>query len=415
MEEINPWAAPALVAAALLLGSVIYIAVRWRRAPAAFRAIAGVASIWLIAGFLFGASVFHFAFVRPAADASKAELEASPTPAPHAESPTSVPVVIHPTRSTQTAIYVASRDRVTTYALGSNGNVAPLTNISGPATGLSQASAIAVDAQGNIYVVNQGYGAKVRINIYAPGSNGDVIPTRTISGPAAELHEPSGIALGEDGRIYITNSFWIGGDTYMPADGDVAIYPPGSNGNVPPMASIVGRRYVQSFPHYWIYRPAGLALDRGGDLYVLNPGNEGITKFRANSYGRTPPLSRIAGPMTALFNARGIALDSRGNIFVTDSEANAIVEYAANATGNAVPLSTISGPSTALSQPTGIALDKDGNIYVTNHTGGFLSANASVTEYPSGSNGNVVPIATISGPLTELGDASGITIGALSR
>ncbi len=240
MGGLNPWAAPALVAAALLLGSVIYIAVRWSRAPAAFRAIAGVASIWLIAGFLFGASVFHFAFVRTSADASKAEPEASPTPTPHAESPTSVPVVIHPTRSTQTAIYVASRDRVTTYTLGSNGNVAPLTNISGPATGLSQASAIAVDARGNIYVVNQGYGAKVRVNIYAPGSNGDVIPTRTISGPAAELHEPSGIALGEDGRIYITNSLWIGGDTYMPGDGDVAIYPPGSNGNVPPIARIVG-------------------------------------------------------------------------------------------------------------------------------------------------------------------------------
>ena len=30
----------------------------------------------------------------------------------------------------------------------------------------------------------------------------------------------------------------------MRADGDVAIYPPGSNGNVPPMARIVGRRYV---------------------------------------------------------------------------------------------------------------------------------------------------------------------------
>jgi hypothetical protein len=90
--------------------------------------------------------------------------------------------------------------------------------------------------------------------------------------------------------------------------------------------------------------------------------------------------------MTALFNARGIALDPHGNIFVTDSEANAIIEYAATATANAVPLSTISGPSTAVSQPTGIALDKDGNIYVTNHAGGLFGVNASVTEYPSGSN-----------------------------
>ena len=76
------------------------------------------------------------------------------------------------------------------------------------------------------------------------------------------------------------------------------------------------------------------------------------------------------------------------------------------------PISTISGPSTGLSEPKGIALDSHGNIYVTNRVG---FSGASVTEYASGSNGNVTPVATISGPFTELGDASGIAVGILPR
>ena len=258
MGGLNPWVAPALIAAALVLGTAIYAAVRWRRAPAAFRAIVGVASIWLLAGLLFGVSVFHFAFERTGADASKAEPEASPAPvARHEPTPIDRQLVCSTTRSIETAIYVASRDRVTTYALGSNGNVTPLTIISGSASGLTDASAITVDARGNIYVANSGYGTKTSINVYPPGSNGEVIPTRTIAGPATDLHEPTGIVVADDGTIYVTNGGFLVGD-YVSSDGGVAVYSPGSNGNVGPRARIVGREYVRSFPHYWIYRPRDL-------------------------------------------------------------------------------------------------------------------------------------------------------------
>lgn len=371
MNSFNVWLAPVLIAAALVLVSAIYVVVRWRRAPAAFRAIASVASVCLFAGFLLGLCVFHFWISRSSVP-SRAEPTASPLAAARLEStPLSFPTA-RPARSIQTAIYVASPDRVTTYALGSNGNVRPLTTISGAACGLSDASAIAVDARGNIYVVNKGYGPKVRINIYAPGSTGDVIPARTISGPATDMHEPSGIAVSEDGRIYITNGFW--GDVYITGEGNVAVYPSGSNGNVAPIARIIGRDYAKDFPHYWIYRPVGLGLDPRGGLYVLNQGNEGIAKLRVNSNGRTPPLNRIAGPMTGLYRATGIAIDSQGRLFVTDAEANSIMEYAADARGNAAPIATISGPSTQLSEPSGITLDADRNIYVTNHVASRLRA-----------------------------------------
>jgi Beta-propeller repeat len=380
-----------------------------------------VAVACFVAGFFAGLWAFHLAgaWIAPTTPPAS-ETPPTSTPSSSASTPplirsepkpTEAGVSKRSTHSVEKAIFVANRENVAAYSVGSNGNVIPLAIISGPATGLSEPSGITVDDHGDIYVVNHsGFEAKTSINVYPPGANGEISPTRTIAGPATDLHEPTGIALDAAGNIYITNGFEIGSSIYFPGDGDVAVYPRGSNGNVEPIARIIGRDYVNNAPHYWIYRPVSLALDTRGFLYVLNGGDEGVAKFRANSNGKTPPIAQIAGPLTALVSAAGIAVDGRGNIFIADSQANAVMEYAAGSRGNQVPFATISGPSTGLSQPKGIALDEVGNIYVTNRTG---YQSGSVTVYSPGHYGNVVPKATISGPFTELSDPWGIAVGRL--
>lgn len=64
MGEFNPWIVP-VIAAALVLGSAIYVQVRWRRAPVALRAIGSVGGICFVAGFLVGVWAFHIADNRP--------------------------------------------------------------------------------------------------------------------------------------------------------------------------------------------------------------------------------------------------------------------------------------------------------------------------------------------------------------
>jgi hypothetical protein len=59
MERLNLWNAPVLIAAVLVLISATYINVRWRRAPAAFRAIQMVAAAAFVAGVLTGIWVFY--------------------------------------------------------------------------------------------------------------------------------------------------------------------------------------------------------------------------------------------------------------------------------------------------------------------------------------------------------------------
>lgn len=56
--------APVLLAALLILGVVTYIAIRWRRAPSALRAMSKVAGVCFIAGFLAGAWALHTAGLR---------------------------------------------------------------------------------------------------------------------------------------------------------------------------------------------------------------------------------------------------------------------------------------------------------------------------------------------------------------
>ncbi len=92
-----------------------------------------------------------------------------------------------------------SAPAVIIYKAGSAGSASPMAIISGAKTGLAQPLGIAVAADGRIYVANrgtQGGGAADKITVYAPGARGDVAPVATISGPATGLDGIAGIAIG---------------------------------------------------------------------------------------------------------------------------------------------------------------------------------------------------------------------------
>jgi len=89
---------------------------------------------------------------------------------------------------------------------------------------------------------------------------------------------------------------------------------------------------------------------------------------------------------------------------VADIETTSVFVYPplGSSTGplNEAPIATINGSSTGLFDPIGIAVDSSANIYVADNGEAFTPG--SVFVYSAGSNGNVAPTATISGPLTGL-------------
>jgi DNA-binding beta-propeller fold protein YncE len=100
---------------------------------------------------------------------------------------------------------------------------------------------------------------------------------------------------------------------------------------------------------------------------------------------------------------RNLALDAGGNIYVTnDHSGGTITVYSAGSDGNVLPIATISGTNTELSFPQGLALDSSVNIYVANFS--------TITVYAAGSKGNVAPIATIGGSNTGITELVGLAL-----
>jgi sugar lactone lactonase YvrE len=292
---------------------------------------------------------------------------------------------------------VGGSDSITVYSAGSNGNSSPSATITGSSTGLDSPGGIALDSSGNLYVTNDGdlIGNADSITVYAPGSNGNALPSNTLF--AVDLATPAGIAVDSSGNLYVANDGSTQGLT-----GSITVYPPNSSQIKSQIETNTG-----------IQEPNGIALDSGGNIYVTNAAtdvggpNDNVLIYPPGSYANGAPSATIVGANTGLTLPFGIAMNPNGNLYVTNTAGGpdgdgSITVYPAGSTGNVTPTATISDDpncapcdNTGLSSPNGIALDSSGNIYVANSAGG-PDGLGSVTIYPASSNGNVTPTATIS-------------------
>jgi hypothetical protein len=104
-------------------------------------------------------------------------------------------------------------------------------------TGMSSIG-IALDTAGNLYVVGADEnGGQLQVRVYAPDARGDAKPIRTIGGNATRLAFPQGIAVDSDGNVYVVNE--VAFDTRR---GNVVVFGPGANGNVKPVQYLRGSK-----------------------------------------------------------------------------------------------------------------------------------------------------------------------------
>ncbi len=108
--------------------------------------------------------------------------------------------------------------------------------------------------------------------------------------------------------------------------------------------------------------PVGITIDKDGNFYVADTWNRRIQKFDANF----EPVQQIdidAWDSQSVVNKPYIAVDVNGNIFVTDPEGSRIIEFGAGGKVKAVwgiPGSDLKG----MNLPTGIVLDSENEIFV---------------------------------------------------
>jgi sugar lactone lactonase YvrE len=232
---------------------------------------------------------------------------------------------------------------VTVYAAGPHGNQRPIATIGGANTQIGSAFGLGVDAAGNIYVVNGQYPGTVLV--FPPGSNGNVAPIQNISVPGLFS---TNIAVSDNGQMYVTGEYSNG--SYH--SDSVLVYAPGSTGSATPIQTINGPDTGLYNPSGIALDSHGNMYVSN---YVAFPGpslSPSITVYAAGATGDAKPIRTITGSNTGLDYNYGIALDASGNIYVMNAEGGpaqngSVTVYRNKANGNVSPIRTITGSNVA--------------------------------------------------------------------
>jgi hypothetical protein len=149
--------------------------------------------------------------------------------------------------------------RILSFAADANGDIAPLTRIKGPNTGLLRPYGVALDAMRNVYVVNfaDGESSRQSVTVYAAGARGDAAPIQSIGGSNTQIGIPDGIAVDDARNIYVVNN------DGPSSKGSVTVFAAGASGNVAPMQEIAGS-------NAGIVNPSAIAVDASRNIYVAS-------------------------------------------------------------------------------------------------------------------------------------------------
>ena len=162
-----------------------------------------------------------------------------------------------------------------------------------------------------------------------------------------ELSEPTGVVIGPNGNIYVTDS----------NHNQVKIYSPSGT-----LLSQFGERGTGDGQ---LKYPWGVAVDTQGYIYVVDYNNNRVQKF--NPDGTYNSQFGTEGTENGQFDhPQGIALDGSGQIYVTDTGNHRVQKFNQDGTYNSQFGEYGTGDGQFL-DPDGIAIANDGSIYVSDY------------------------------------------------
>jgi uncharacterized protein (TIGR03437 family) len=294
-------------------------------------------------------------------------------------------------------------------------------NMAGTSASLGQVLALAVDKTGNAYFSAGNYGVVLRLDAItgeltiAAGSG--IVGYSGDNGPAtsAKLGPVTGIAVDSAGNLFILDQGRVrevsnGIITTVAGDGTF-----GYSGDGGPATSAQ------------LNRPAGIAVDAAGNIYIADSGNNRIRKVANGTIttvagNGTPGYAGDGGVATLaeLNGPTGLAVDPAGNLYFADTGNSRVRKLLgpiiALVAGNGTPgFSGDGGPPThAELLPTGVAVDAAGNLYIADSSnrirevsnGVITTVAGNSTQGYSGDGGSATS-AQLSDPLGVAVDSAG--------
>ncbi|WP_370615754.1 hypothetical protein [Mumia sp. Pv 4-285] len=265
-------------------------------------------------------------------------------------------------------------------------------------------------------------------------------PDRVIAGAATGMQRPVGLALGPDGRLFVSNLF------ATPTPGSVRVFAPAADGNVPAVAVLDPTSPGMGF----LTKPAGIAVGSDGRLHMAAYNDNAIRTFTVPATGNGFALQSAIGAATLIAAPNDLALTSPTSLWVASGTTDEVVRldvgsttrrrtlhtpapmglavhgtslyvsggngtapyvkvFTAGTSGPATPSRTISGPATGLDNVWGLAVDRYGRTYVAN------GGDSSIRVFAAGATGNVAPIVVLEGAATQLELPSDVLLDGAGR
>jgi sugar lactone lactonase YvrE len=201
---------------------------------------------------------------------------------------------------------------------------------------------LAVAPNGDVYVADLSNG---RIAVFGPEGafkrNIGKLGPEPGKGKPGEFNEPSGVAVGPDGTVYVADA-WNGRIQKLGPDGK-------------PLGEYGGARY--SF-----YSPRNVAVDRNSNVYVADTGNSRVRVIDPN--GKVVKDLGGKGSGGGQFNeVFGVAVNSRGEVFAADPGNKKLHKFSALPGGDFVKDVKVPGWQTASPFWPHVAVDAQDNVY----------------------------------------------------